>query len=136
MDAATKSETVPTALVIDDNADACRIEKMALESIGYKVTVFEDSTQGLESINWNTYDLVVLDLMMPKVNGAQILRQMRDMPLHRGARVIVLSANINLANSQVGDLADQVMYKPIDVPTFISFAQRFKERPETKAAKI
>ncbi|HLY26171.1 MAG TPA: response regulator [Aggregatilineales bacterium] len=123
----------PTALVIDDNVDACRITKMALESIGYEVTTFEDSSEGLEFLNWMTFDLMILDLMMPKIDGATILRQVREMPLHRSLRVIVLSANVRVASSQITELANYVLYKPIDVPSFVKLAQRLKEQPEDEA---
>ncbi len=129
MDAAQQPAKTPTALVIDDNADACRIEKMALESIGFQVTTFEDSSEGLEFLNWKTFDLLILDLMMPKINGASILRQVREMPLHRSMRVILLSANVRMASGQVSESADYVLYKPIDVPSFLKLAEQLMQRP-------
>src|SRR5579859_6093529 len=130
MSEAVPQARTPTALVIDDNVDACRISKMALESIGYQVTTFEDSSEGLEFLNWKTFDLMILDLMMPKINGAMILRQVREMPLHRSMQVIVLSANVRMASAQVSELANYVLYKPIDAPSFVKLAQRLKEQTE------
>jgi CheY-like chemotaxis protein len=136
MSAEVPQAKAPTALVIDDNVDACRISKMALESIGYEVTTFEDSSEGLEFLNWKTFDLMILDLMMPKINGAMILRQVREMPLHRSMRVVLLSANVSMASGELSELADYVLYKPIDAPGFVKLAQQLKAEKEQSESQV
>ncbi|GEM_PF-252353 len=79
-------------LVVDDNADDRKLLRRILEDAGYKV---EEATGGAEAINaihTNPPNLIVLDLMMPDVDGFAVLENLKMAPLTRDIPVVVVTA--------------------------------------------
>jgi two-component system, OmpR family, response regulator ChvI len=66
-------------LAVDDELDMTTILKMVLERVGYIVDIFNDPVLALERFKPNLYDLVVLDIMMPRMNGFQLYEQLKKM---------------------------------------------------------
>src|SRR5205809_893087 len=64
-------------LVVDDVADNVEILRMRLESLGYEVVVAVDGEQALEKVASDLPDLVLLDIMMPKIDGLEVVRRMK-----------------------------------------------------------
>lgn len=84
--------TAPTTILIaEDDPDVTRIVDAQLRASGYTTLVAFDGEQTLAAIQDQTPDVLVLDLMMPKLSGFEVLMQLRDAPPPR-PRVIVLSA--------------------------------------------
>jgi CheY-like chemotaxis protein len=120
------SSFVPTALVIDDNWYNRDIFRIALENAGYRVTAAESGQNGLDLLAQQLFDLLVLDLQMPGIDGREVLNIVRSQPKHCKMRVIVVTANPHMATDKVDNLADHVMHKPIDVVSFSQFTKRLK----------
>jgi CheY-like chemotaxis protein len=118
---------VTEALVMDDNFHNRHIFRIALETVGFQVSEAENGVEGLKILEEKTFPLLVLDLQMPLMDGITVLKQLRDMSLHRRMRVIVVTANAHMATGEVTELADFVMYKPINVVEFAEFAGRIKK---------
>jgi DNA-binding response OmpR family regulator len=78
-------------LVIEDNVVAANLYRAALSREGYKVEVASDGELGLAAIARLKPDLVLLDLMLPKVDGVQVLRRIRAMHGFEHLPVIVTS---------------------------------------------
>jgi CheY-like chemotaxis protein len=78
-------------LIIEDNAMASALYRATLLKEGYAVEVASDGAAGLAAIARVRPDLVLLDLMLPKVNGAEVLRQIRAIPELAALPVIVTS---------------------------------------------
>jgi CheY-like chemotaxis protein len=71
-------------LVIDDDRDHLNVVVDTLRSCGYEVKAANNGEEGLQEIESNDYDLVLTDLMMPKVSGIDVLRQViADFPEHQ-----------------------------------------------------
>ncbi len=85
-------------LIVDDDAELCKLLRHNLESQHYKVESAGDGEKAFEKIADDTYDLVLLDIMLPGNDGLEILRQMRGMGLD--TPVIMLTAR--------GDVEDRV----------------------------
>jgi CheY-like chemotaxis protein len=113
-------------LVMDDNFHNRYIFRIALEQKGYYVEEAENGSEGLKLLQDQSFDLLVLDLQMPLIDGVTVLRELHNMPLHRSMRVLVVTANAHMATGEVTDLADYVMYKPINVIEFAEFAERLR----------
>jgi two-component system, OmpR family, alkaline phosphatase synthesis response regulator PhoP len=77
-------------LIIEDDDSICLGLRMNLEAEGYTVSVAMDGEDGLSRIRTEPFDLVILDVMLPKVNGFEIVRQLRDEGRH--LPVVMLSA--------------------------------------------
>jgi CheY-like chemotaxis protein len=78
-------------VVIEDNALAARLYESTLTREGFQVEVAQDGEAGLAAIARSSPDLVLLDLMLPKVGGFEVLRQIRAMPGLATLPVIVTS---------------------------------------------
>lgn len=73
-----KSESVAgRILVVDDDAELCKLVSRFLGSEGYSVQTVQASGLGVERALSDTYDLVVLDVMLPDMDGFEVLRQIR-----------------------------------------------------------
>jgi CheY-like chemotaxis protein len=64
-------------LFVDDEPDMTTILKMALKRIGFGIDIFNDPVLALESFKQNFYDLVLLDVMMPKMDGFELYNQLK-----------------------------------------------------------
>jgi len=78
-------------IVIEDNVMAANLYQASLTRDGYGVEVASDGEAGLAAIARSSPDLVLLDLMLPKVDGLEVLRRIRAMPDLAGLPVIVTS---------------------------------------------
>jgi two-component system, OmpR family, alkaline phosphatase synthesis response regulator PhoP len=73
----TKSVDMPRILVVEDEADLRLLVDRGLSSLPAKVTQASDGAQGLEFATQNKFDLLVLDVNLPKLNGFNLCRQLR-----------------------------------------------------------
>ena len=76
-------------LIVDDDADIRRILQDRLENLGYRVSTAVDGQEALDSLNEEEPDLMFLDLQMPRVDGMQVLKKMKE---HPGVIVIIITA--------------------------------------------
>jgi DNA-binding response OmpR family regulator len=107
-----------TVLVVDDDPVIMRLLEVNFEMEGYTVVTATDGQQALDQIASSVPDLVVCDIMMPIVNGLEVverLRQSGDETLRR-LPVILLSAKAQASEVQKGlDVgADDYITKPFD----------------------
>ncbi len=89
-----ESLTSPTAkhvLLVDDDPVVVRIYEQGLKRQGFQVTTAPDGLAALRALSNSTPDIVVLDLMMPKFSGAEVLRFIRSRPGGENVPVIILS---------------------------------------------
>ena len=103
-------------LVVDDVADNVEILRMRLESLGYEVVVAEDGEQALESVARELPDLVLLDIMMPKIDGLEVVRRMKADASLPFIPVILVTAKASQKDVIAGLDAggDDYLTKPID----------------------
>src|SRR4051794_13023576 len=66
-----------TVLVVDDDTWIRDVLEMALESAGYEVILAQDGLEALEQLDYHRPSLMILDLMMPNVNGFELAEQLR-----------------------------------------------------------
>jgi two-component system chemotaxis sensor kinase CheA len=85
-------ENVHRILVVDDSITTRSLEKSILEAYGYEVEVAVDGLQALEAIRHNPPDLVISDVMMPRLNGFQLLEQMKNTPGMKEIPVILVTS--------------------------------------------
>jgi DNA-binding response OmpR family regulator len=91
---------------VDDEAEVGEVIRRVLERAGFAVTVVTNAAAGLRSVDETPPDVVVTDVIMPKVNGIELIRALREH--HPGVRVIAISGG-----GSFGPLA----YKPDAIST-------------------
>jgi DNA-binding response OmpR family regulator len=101
-------------LIIEDDPEAAHILELSLKREGFKISVAMDGTQGVSAIQSSRPDLILLDLMMPDIDGFEVTRRTRANPDTAGIPIIVVSARTQEADKlmakQVG--ANGYLTKP------------------------
>ncbi len=100
-------------LVIDDDVNICELIRLYLEKENYLVATCNKGTEALDKFKEFTPNLVVLDIMLPGIDGLEILRLIRNIS---GIPVIMLSAKGETVDKVIGFRlgADDYMVKPFD----------------------
>ena len=104
----------PTILVVDDEASIRRILETRLAMAGYQVASAADGEEGLRQLFAARPDALVLDLMLPGMNGLEILREVRQEPVTHDLPVLVLTARSAEMDKLLGfeHGADDYLTKP------------------------
>lgn len=79
-------------LIVDDEANIVISLEFLMEQAGYAVAIARNGDEALEKIESFRPDLVLLDVMLPGVNGFDILQRVRQQPEHRDMAIIMLTA--------------------------------------------
>lgn len=110
--------TTPQILVVDDNVDNAKIIRDYLEAHGHHVTVAYSGEEGLEKFEQVHPQLVLLDVMMPGIDGWEVCREMKQHPtLGKSVRIMMVTALDDLANKRqaIQTGADDYVEKPLDL---------------------
>lgn len=114
----------PRALVIDDEEPIRKMIARVLSRDGFAVEAASDGQQAIQMIDDAEYDFVVLDLMMPKVDGFGVLRHLeeRHPALLRSVIVATAMYSDSVSFPQIGG----VLHKPFDLGDLRGFARQFR----------
>lgn len=106
-------------LVAEDDKRIARLEQLLLESEGFEVEIAVDGKEALEKIRKFSYDLAIFDIMMPKINGMDLCRQVREFSK---LPIIIVSAKDETTDKVIGlELgADDYISKPFSNEEFIA----------------
>ena len=105
-------------LVVDDEYTIRELISIVLEEEGYEVSTATNGGEAMERLSAAQPDLVLLDIMMPVLDGREVLRRMRADPVLRHVPVLVMSAG---ANPAMRDAASNgFLRKPFDLSDLIS----------------
>lgn len=120
-------------LIIDDNPTIVRIIEMALESFGYQVFSANDGEAGLARAKALHPDLIVLDIMLPKMNGYEVCQALKSDPKTADIRVLMLTAKGGIDDQIPGDssyvknLRERLRGFDVGADDFITKPVEFKE---------
>ena len=109
--------------ILEDNVDMQVIYRAALKDVA-DVAIVDDGLVALNYLSSNSPDLLILDINVPGLSGLELLRHVHEQDMHSAARTIISTANVPAADSELAQLADLVMVKPIDVEQLKVFAER------------
>lgn len=114
-------------LVIDDDSAVTDLLSLLLRSQGFEVSATVNSTEGLSMIRENSPDIVVLDLMMPEMDGWQICKAVREFSQ---VPIIILSAlnDPSMIASVLDAGADDYLTKPTPSRVLIAHINRLVNR--------
>ncbi len=83
---------MPTLLLADDDESIRMVARLGLARAGYEVTLVEDGPSAVDAVRAGTYDVVVLDWMLPGLDGIDICRALKADPATAGIPVVFLTA--------------------------------------------
>lgn len=118
--------TEATILVVDDNRDNVEILSAFLESRGYRVASAPDGKSALAKLEEIKPDLVLLDVMMPGMDGWQVCRTIKSHPEFGSTRVVMVTAKGGFEDKFEGmrSGADDYVVKPVDLPELADKVER------------
>ncbi|MCP4356518.1 MAG: response regulator [Chloroflexi bacterium] len=125
----------PSILIVDDEALTRNLLRLMLERDGFEVAEAEDGEQALEVVQTQLPDVVIMDVMMPNMDGFTACQHLRNQPETVNLPIILLSARTQIeavrAGLQAG--ADRYMTKPISKPELINtISELLTETPSGK----
>lgn len=113
-------------LVVEDDPDQRRLLERVLSGSGWRVATAPDGEGGLEAARTHHPDAIVLDVMMPRLNGFQACRQLKGDPALKGIPVVICTSKDQPADqywaTEVG--ADAFLAKPVDITRLIQMLER------------
>ncbi|MFO7798531.1 MAG: response regulator [Rhodohalobacter sp.] len=95
------SQDGPTVLLIEDDPVISKLIEFKLKRNNYKFELRENGFSGFEAIKELKPDLVILDIMLPSVNGLEVLRKIREDKDLDNIRVIMLSASMKMKDKKL-----------------------------------
>ncbi|MCD4800116.1 MAG: response regulator [Methanococcoides sp.] len=111
------SDTRQKVLIVDDEPDAVIATKRALEADGYNVIEANNGVMAFDVLKSDIPDVILLDVMMPDMDGFEVCRRLKEEPLYENIPVIMLTAKGEI-NDKVEGLdigADDYMTKPFNL---------------------
>jgi signal transduction histidine kinase/ActR/RegA family two-component response regulator len=116
-------------LLVEDNPSNRELTKMVLNGNGFAVDVATDGKEGLEKARANAYDLVLMDVRLPGLDGLTVTRMLKSDPKTAQIPVVALSAHAMKGDEQKALAAGCAAYitKPIEVAQFVQQISNFLE---------
>ncbi len=126
----TDEATLRTSvLVVDDEPQVVWVLQFSLEAEGYTTFAARDGVQAMSAIAEHHPQLMLLDIMMPTMDGWSVLEEMMQLPREERPRVVVVSAMANLRDrakaAEMG--ADAFMPKPFNVDDLLAVLQGLEQ---------
>lgn len=103
-------------LIIEDENELCDFLGLRLEKSGFEVVAANDGVEGLNKARTENPDLIILDLMLPKLPGEEVCKQVRKDARISGIPIIMLTAKCTEADKVIGTVigADVYIAKPFE----------------------
>ena len=126
---------MPNILLIDDDIELCEMLAEYLESENFNVTAVNDGRSGLNEAQATNYDVIVLDVMLPKLDGFSVLRELRQ---HISTPVLMLTAKGDDIDRIIGlEMgADDYLPKPCNPRELVARLKAVLRRTQSSPSKI
>jgi twitching motility two-component system response regulator PilH len=113
-------------LVVDDSPSELRLMQSALEGHGYEILTAADGEQALRQALEQHPDLIVLDVILPKRNGYQVCRQLKQAPATKGIKIIMVTGKTQDSDRFWGikQGADEYITKPFEPRQLLASIER------------
>jgi two-component system response regulator HydG len=116
-------------LVVDDEVDTCANLSDILTDLGFQVDVAYDGRSALDLVRKNAYDVALLDLKMPGMDGLELYRRIKDLQSGTVAIVVTAYASSHTANEALAAGAWQILSKPVDLTKLLALVEEAVGQP-------
>lgn len=121
-------------LVVDDDNDNLDLFTIVLEHVGFKVNSYSDPVKALEEFRPNNYDLLILDYLMPSLNGLELYKRMKQ--IDESIKALILTASQEQVliqyNHELREVILKVVRKPIGIPKLLDEIDSIVRLKKTK----
>ena len=118
------AKELPKVLVVDDDPDLAALCSLLLESEGYDTDIARNGYEAYDAISSEHIDVVLLDAMMPVLDGLTVCRMVKRDPDLKDVAIILMSASERLCDEAQGS-ADAVISKPFDLDNLVDTVHHF-----------
>ncbi len=114
-------------LIVDDEADIIEILQFVLESQGFNCITAMDGEEGLKLAREANPDLIILDVMMPKINGYKISRLLKYDNKYKNIPILMITARSQEEDKIIGEEtgADEYITKPFNVDFVVEKVKKY-----------
>jgi CheY-like chemotaxis protein len=120
-------------LLVEDNLFSQKLARYVLQKHGHEVVVADDGVAAVEVYSRRRFDLILMDVRMPRMDGLQTTAAIRDREKHTGGHIPIIALT---ANAMVGDREsclragmDECLIKPVRPAALIAVVDRLRQRP-------
>jgi DNA-binding response OmpR family regulator len=120
----------PVKLLLVDDEDGLRtLMRSELEALGYSVEEADGGTIALEMVEKTTYDLIILDIRMPDLDGISVLKTLRSTPIP--SKIVMLTGvdELRLTRECLKLGANDYLTKPIQMKNLVNCIERVMKEP-------
>jgi two-component system alkaline phosphatase synthesis response regulator PhoP len=113
-------------LIVDDEKDIVETTRFKLESEGFECLAAYDGEEALSKAKKENPDLIILDVMLPKMNGYKIARLLKFDESHKDIPIIMLTAKTQETDIKLGEEtgADEYVTKPFDLGMLVALVKK------------
>ena len=123
------ADSIQRILIVDDEQDTCANLSDILTDLGYQVDTANDGFAALELVKKNDYDIALLDLRMPGMDGVELYRRIREVSAGTVAIVVTAYASSDTAKSARAAGAWQILSKPINIGSLLGLVSEALDAP-------
>jgi len=116
-------------LVVDDDVDTCRNLSDILTDLGHHVEIAHDGPSALELVRRRHFDVALLDLKMPGMNGLELYRAIRKLRADTVALIVTAYAGGDTAEEALAAGAWKVLAKPVEFPRLLKLVDEALDQP-------
>lgn len=114
-------------LIVDDDPLVVKILEAPLEKAGYSVKVADHGLKALDMVKKNPPDLILLDILMPMLDGFKVARLLKFDKRFKDIPIIVLTSRATEDERKMGEQvkADEFLYKPFRLPQVLNVVRKY-----------
>jgi DNA-binding NtrC family response regulator len=122
-------ETTGRILIVDDEPDTCANLSDILTDLGYQVDTANDGFTALELVKKHAYEVALLDLRMPGMDGLELYRRLREISAETVAIVVTAYASSDTAKSVLSAGAWKILPKPANIDSLLKLVAQALDTP-------
>ncbi len=117
-------------LAADDDLDTLDIIKIKLEGAGYQVDTVTDGRMALSKVRSEPPDILILDVMLPKLNGFKVARLLKFDAKLKSMPIILLTARTQAQDQNIGEMVgvEEYVTKPFDPNALLALVNRYLQK--------
>jgi CheY-like chemotaxis protein len=123
------TSATPRILIVDDEVDTCANLSDIFTDLGYEVATAYDGLAALQLAQQKHFDIALLDLRMPGMDGLELYRRLKELSAGTVAMVVTAYATSDTAKSVLSAGAWRLLPKPVNIPHLLGMVQEALESP-------
>lgn len=123
-------------LLIEDDVEIIRSLSLALRAINFTVATATDGEEGLHLALNNSYDVIILDYNLPKLNGQEVLEKVKDIKPRLPILILTVRSEINDKVALLNSGADDYLTKPFSFSELIARIKSISRRPGVHSKQL